>query len=196
MSQDTNTRNEYATYAIYRRVWLDTHTQQYENILTIDRYPEDLELQGMVRLIHIPTISPFKPVGRFACGDPCGGGTNGRSSYAFVSVTHRCGGSWMNVDELPKLLSRLGELGYVVDADTSRLLNEGGWVSTVETEKLVCYIRGRPNRVQRDEWCVGAYSRETAPPVHHVDVSTLDYGEEVETVTTHTVTTRTITKKK
>ena len=53
------------TYALCTRVYLNTFTQQYDTIVTIDRLPECLRFA--TRYLRLPSLSPFNPRGRFGC---------------------------------------------------------------------------------------------------------------------------------
>lgn len=67
----TYNNNTMETYALYTRVYLNSYTEQYETIVTIDRLPpmESPTLRNLARYIHLPALSPFQPRGKYACSN-------------------------------------------------------------------------------------------------------------------------------
>jgi len=125
------------TYALCTRVYLNTFTQQYDTIVTIDRLPECLRFA--TRYLRLPSLSPFNPRGRFGC-------SLSSQVYAFLSLIPNSPNELMTPAEIPQLFSFLSEKGFTVNTDITRMLNEGpvrGWVSSPDEEvsgQLICYI--------------------------------------------------------
>jgi hypothetical protein len=186
----TYNNNTMETYALYTRVYLNSYTEQYETIVTIDRLPpiESPTLRNLARYIHLPALSPFQPRGKYAC-------SNTSPTYALLSLNPVGQQTYMNPAELPQLFSVLGAEGYVVDTALTRMLNEGpmrGWASAPDDQvsgELICYITrtlGSPPR--RDP-----PAPTVAPCVHpepHAGVSMQMFPPGTVTTTTTTTVTR------
>ena len=182
------------TYALYTRVYLNTFTQQYDTIVTIDRLPECL--RSATRYLRLPSLSPFNPRGRFGC-------SLSSQVYAFLSLIPNSPNELMTPAEIPQLFSFLSEKGFTVNTDITRMLNEGpvrGWVSSPDEEvsgQLICYIvsnAGTQPVIQTIQSAPTPCNTPPSPRSHNphlgVDFRMFPPG----TTTTTTVTTTTTTR--
>lgn len=186
----TYNNNTMETYALYTRVYLNSYTEQYETIVTIDRLPpmESPTLRNLARYIRLPALSPFQPRGKYAC-------SNTSPTYALLSLNPVGQQTYMSPAELPQLFSVLGAEGYVVDTALTRMLNEGpmrGWASAPDDQvsgELICYItRTLGSSPRRDP-----PAPAPAPCVHpepHAGVSMQMFPPGTVTTTTTTTVTR------
>jgi hypothetical protein len=129
-------------FGLYTRVYLNSYTQEYETILTIDRMPDETSpLKNIVRHLRLPSLSPFQPRGRYAC-------SNTNPVYGILSLMNPVPGSteWMTPAEIPALFSFLMENGYVINTELTRMINDGpvsGWASSADpgvSGSLIAYV--------------------------------------------------------
>ena len=144
----------FSSYSICTRVYLDSRSQEYITILTIDRMPvEATSFCEIIKPIQLPVLSPFQ-----RSHDNRGLGTYGScGTYAIMSLRpeyqrssfSRIGSpNFMDPSEIPSLFSFLSQLGYRVDTQVTQMLNSGPIAGLIGGPSfgssgpgdLVCYI--------------------------------------------------------
>ena len=124
------------SYMLSTRVYLDTFSQCYKNIIVINLPPEG-PLAKIVRRVQMPPLSPFNDPGqcssRIGCalalyslrGGCCGGG-GGRGNFL------------MTDDEIPDLFSFLMSNGYKIDTSLTKMMNQSE--VKINDSKILCFI--------------------------------------------------------
>jgi hypothetical protein len=115
-------------YTLTTQPYLDTYTQCYTNIITINLIPEG-PLKYFVRRVNIVPLSPFQ--------QPIACSTYNKCALALYSFTN-CN-RYMTPDEIPDLFAFLTENGYGIDTSVTKMMNTGDVKLT--NRNLLCFIK-------------------------------------------------------
>jgi hypothetical protein len=124
-------------YSIGRQLYLNEQSGEYETILTIDRMPsERTPLRNMVRSVRPSALSPYQY--NNGLSNPC----SRMCMYALTrpdymhNMVNVCGESpFMNMNDLPILITLLRRSGYQVDGSMSTTNVRG-----ITGSDVVCYV--------------------------------------------------------
>ena len=115
-------------YTLSSQTIYDNVTEQYRNIYVLDRKPSG-DLEQIVRLMHVPKLSPFQDVHHNRCG-------SSRCIYAVYNPDQPS--ELLCIDEIATLFSWLMQQNYTIDTALSHMMNE----SKVKFKKrFVCFIK-------------------------------------------------------
>jgi len=129
--------NGASTFVLYTRPFLDTYSQCYKNIVTINVVPRG-PLARFVRRVQFPRLSVFKEPSDCCARSPLCGLAIGRG---FLHVNNNCGSGLMNVDEIPDLFSFLLSHGYKIDTSLTKMINSGDVrFNTDNANKIICFV--------------------------------------------------------
>lgn len=107
MFDETNNNNNYYTLTI--EPYLNRHTKQYQNIIVVDNMPIG-PLQKFVTRYMPQKLSPFYDVNETP-----------QCKYAIIARQNK---DFVTDAELPALLSFLNSNGYVVDSQTTKVIQK------------------------------------------------------------------------
>lgn len=139
-----NANNGSIFFSIYVEPYLNSYFQTYQNIITLDSMPAG-PLRKMVARISSSKLSPFQQVSPFS--DNVFGCKFALMRYPCVngfSIKYK--DSFMIDVDLPAILNYLIMNGYVIDTDTTRILQKSG-IGNIQSDgysgkrTLVCNVR-------------------------------------------------------
>jgi hypothetical protein len=119
--------------SLFSRPYYDPYKQCYQNIVTINLFPEG-PLSTIVRKITFPPLSPFKePNNCQRRINNCG--------LALTTLDFQGCNNLMCVDEVPDLISYLLSNGYKVDTNISQMFNTSDVrFDTNNANQFICFI--------------------------------------------------------
>lgn len=120
------------SYIISIRVYLDTCTGCYKNIITINNLPEG-PLRKLVGKLQMPQLSPFKTQSSCGYNKDCA-----LALYSVNECDNDCRGCIMNESNIPELFSFLMSTGYTIDTSLTKLLNKSE--IKINDDKVLCFI--------------------------------------------------------
>jgi hypothetical protein len=119
------------TFSLFSQPFLDTYTEKYKNIITINAIPQG-PLASFVKRINTPKLSQFKTDNRdYSC---CLALINKLSS-------NEASRELMVSDDIPDLISFLIENNYTIDTSLTKMLNQSDIkFKTDNASKLICFV--------------------------------------------------------
>jgi hypothetical protein len=129
--------SEKKSIILYLEPVLNTHCQQYMNILTLSGLPYG-PLRELVFAIQTPPLSPFQQSDWMSC-DSC---IFVLGRYLGMKPTMNHANAFMMADDIPSVISYLHEHGYKVDTQITEMLQNsdviGGSSPCRGNRKMVC----------------------------------------------------------
>ena len=134
--------NQFTTYTLFSRPYLDTYTKNYKNIVTINLPPKG-PLGQFVRPIRFPPLSQFK----FPSSNN-NNNNNGRAQTCGLAISslnpffnNKFGQGLMIVDEVPDLFAFLLSNGYKIDTSLTKMMNGSDIrFQTENANKIIAFI--------------------------------------------------------
>ena len=131
------------TYTLFSRPYLDTYTQNYKNIVTINLPPKG-PLGQFVRPIQFPPLSEFKFSSSSSYynrrGQICGLAIGSLNPF-FNNNNNKFGQGLMVVDEVPDLFAFLLSNGYKIDTSLTKMMNGSDIrFQTENANKIIAFI--------------------------------------------------------
>ena len=128
---------EQKSVILYLEPILNTHCQQYMNILTLSGMPGG-PLRELVYTIQTSRLSPFQQCDWMSCNSCIF--VLGR--YPGVKPTMNHMNTFMMADDIPSVISYLREHGYVVDTNITEMLQKSGVIGGSSpcrgNRKMIC----------------------------------------------------------
>ena len=122
---------------LYLEPVLNTHYQQYVNVLTLSGVPSG-PLRELVYTIQSPRLSPFQQSEWMSC-DSC---IFVLGRYPGMKPTMNHMNTFMMADDIPSVISYLREHGYAVDTNITEMLQNSGVIGGSSpcrgNRKMVC----------------------------------------------------------
>ncbi len=122
-------------YTLYSRPYLNTYSQNYINIVTINMHPQG-PLGQIVRPVKFPPLSIFKTQSN-------GNYRNLNCGLGLVSFSqfNEYNKGLMLVDEVPDLFSFLISNGYKIDTSLTKMMNTSDIrFQTQNANKIIAFI--------------------------------------------------------
>ena len=130
------------TYTLFSRPYLDTYSQNYKNIVTINLPPKG-PLGQFVRPVKFPPLSQFK----FPSSNNNNNNNNrdqscGLGLISLHQYNNSCKGQGlMTVDEVPDLFAFLLSNGYKIDTSLTKMMNTSDIrFQTENSNKIIAFI--------------------------------------------------------
>jgi hypothetical protein len=125
--------NNPRTVSLFSRPYLDTLSQCYKNIITVNAVPQG-SLANLVKCIKTPPLSHFKT------NATCSGNATTTCLALYWNNTFSQN-KMMTVDDVPYLISFLTENGYTIDTSITKMFNQSDIrFNTNNANKLICFI--------------------------------------------------------
>ena len=112
-----------SSYTLSLEPYLNTYSQQYQNIITIDKMPLG-PLSQLVSHYISPKLSPFQRVENNCCKYAI------RRNYSGKAIRDDY---FLTAEDVPSLLSYVNTNGYTIDANTTKIVQKAGI-----NKKMVC----------------------------------------------------------
>ena len=113
-------------YQLKSEVWLNRHSECYENIITISPQPSDISLQQITKLLNRERLSPFQE------RSPCC--TQNNCMYVVMDPNDKC--EMLCIDQLDVLFSYLLENNFTFNTDLTKMMFQ----SQVQIKNLIAFI--------------------------------------------------------
>jgi hypothetical protein len=131
------------TYTLFSRPYLDTYSQNYKNIVTINLPPKG-PLGQFVRPIRFPPLSEFKFSSSYSNynrrGQICGLAIGSLNPF-LNNNNNKFGQGLMVVDEVPDLFAFLLSNGYKIDTSLTKMMNGSDIrFQTENANKIIAFI--------------------------------------------------------
>lgn len=128
------------TFVLYSMPYLDTYSQCYKNIVTVNLIPRG-PLERFVHRVKLPKLSPFKEPS-YCCERVTCCLAIGKTVFNRVYCGNNHINNLMSVDEIPNLFSFLLDNGYKIDTSLTKMMNSSGDIRfhTDNANKIICFV--------------------------------------------------------
>lgn len=127
-------------FSMFLESILDSYSQTYLQVITLSSMPSG-PLASMVKMIHLPKLSPFVVTNHNECQhDNC-------LYVLFRYPTEMCNSlkntsNYMFSHDIPAVFSYFTDNGYIVDKDVSKTMNNShvSVGSTGSNRRFICFV--------------------------------------------------------